>query len=245
MVYHLWSRDHRPSFAAVAARAEDESIKRMQRIRSQNRVKAILGMGLDRQVQDASAASTAAVLSTDTSLDASVGANMPTDASIAAHDSVKMQSAAIEPLYGLGKVRSLQEFEKSIGVDFASRRVRDGAQDASGLMGSGLIDGSAGFVFADSVDSYSGFGGSTKASTSAISAFDVECGPCHREDTRVNRTTAMSVKSKGCVRETGSYTHAVNHNETEPKREGMQVQGPVLSASAMAALQLVKSFMDA
>ena len=291
VVYHLWSRDHRPAFttaAAVPSRLGDEAVKkRLLRLQSQKRVRQLLGMEKPSGEGAVAIESSSSLLRTRPGAVAladgvqsgahsapKVAAN-ESDSSAVGSSSESVKSASIiindpiQPLYGLGKVRSLEEFAESIGVDFATRQVLPGAREGAALLGAGLTDGTAGFVFADSVDDSAEFGtpriNTVKASESDLLALDDATGlgvggvrgsPSNRSG--ANGTTATArissparavvsadndVSSVQCGVEAYAGRASASGRRQEPPLGGEPTSAP--SSSALAALKLVKRFMDA
>jgi hypothetical protein len=125
VVYHLWTRTHRPTFYNDSANADrassntqekissahgedearlgQEDEKKALRRQSENRVKALLGMpnnGKTGTARDTSPVPASAAISGATSR------------------------------FGLGSVRTLADFQQSIGVNFSTRELLPGARNA-------------------------------------------------------------------------------------------------------------------
>lgn len=113
VVYHLWTRDHRPSFREVLG-AEDQALE----LHSRNKVRRQLGMEL------VAAPAAAAAKSAEAKTVAAAGAD---SASSAAAGDAKADKGADADL-GLGSARTLSDFEAFCGVQFAKQTISDRAK---------------------------------------------------------------------------------------------------------------------
>jgi hypothetical protein len=116
VVYHLWTRDHRPSFREVlGAEGEDQALE----LQSRNKVRRQLGMGLV-----AAPAAKSAAKSAEAKTVAAAGADSSSSAAAGDANTDKGADADL----GLGSVRTLSDFEAFCGVQFAKQTISDRAK---------------------------------------------------------------------------------------------------------------------
>ena len=109
VVYHLWTRSHRPAFFQDAVQAADRASEGLKTVGTTGVGKAGVILNSKQLVHDLRIQSEQRIRSL-----LGVGNVLPPD-----------MTCPIERRYGLGDVRSLSEFENRIGVSVSAQTIED------------------------------------------------------------------------------------------------------------------------